>query len=143
MWWTTAAWAGTTCKLSPGTATLTFISAEAAAADEAKHAAAEQRPPRPTTAEVLIEIQAITVGDGDASNFVVTARQGDTEIARSAQERSPATVPSTPQGNPWWTNVLGMALPVAPPVTIHLADKITARTCDWTINVAGGVGLLR
>jgi hypothetical protein len=133
----------TPCRVDGGVATLTVQSPADAEADEAKHAAAEVRPPTPTPpgGRVLVDLQMPTIELADQHVWVVVVQHHDgPELARYDRDPDPRgvgwSVPSPIPGMAsTWRNLLVVDLPepVQGPVHIRLANRATASTCDWDV----------
>lgn len=123
------------CTLKGGRVTAEWISGERAKADEAKHAAAEMRPPNPTPANGLLVfgISRVTIDAADASNYLVVLESGGVELLRLDPEPRVAS----PALGTMWANTIVVPVPdtwtAAAPLEVHVADKLFPKRCDWRV----------
>jgi hypothetical protein len=131
------------CKVDGGVAMVDFQSPSAVAEDEAKHAAAEVRPPAPTPAggRVLVDLRMPMIELADQHTWIVVVQRPDgSEAARYDRAPDPRGVGWHVDGEglttpPSWRNLLVVDVPDASPAPLHvrLANRATASTCDWSV----------
>lgn len=112
--------------------------------EEARHAAAEMREPRPMPANgfVTIRVERATIELANAANHLVVIESAGVEIVRVEPEPDVANLPTTGYlGGSYWWNLLVVPIPdgVAFPLTVHAADRVFAHRCTWTLTDWGGV----
>jgi len=129
-----------------GRALLEYVSGDRAKTEEAKHAAAELRDPRPTPARgyVRITVERPILELADTSNYVLVVLRDFAEVARQAPEPSPTTVAKGKVLGALWWNDLRQDLPDEPGmVTVRLADKSSAGVCAWSVDDVGKVAVVK
>ena len=119
-----------------GRVTAEYISPTQAAADEAKQAAAEMRPPGPTPPAGLLifRVYRVAIEMADASMYVVVLERGGVEVLR--EEPEPRM--SSGHATLGWTNSIAVEIPPGDgPLDVHVGDRVYASRCDWRLGEGG------